>query len=96
MTEASTDFLAECEKKIRHGVPGLSIKEQRQLFRIASGKSLPNRKRCKRCNANGQIDGVVVGGMTFHSDNIKSACPACFGVGYFAEDADQDRCPDGT
>lgn len=47
-------FLAACREKILYRVPGLNSDEQRRLWEIASGQSLPpERKRCAACGADG-------------------------------------------
>lgn len=54
-------FLAACREKILYRVPGLNSDEQRRLWEIASGQSLPpERKQCAACGA----DGCAVCGFT--------------------------------
>ena len=64
-------FLDAIERKLTLGVPPLTIAEQQQLFKIATGREIATKKRCPFCNATGRYMGYN--------------CGDCYGTGYVQE-----------
>lgn len=57
------------------GLPPLTLQEQRELFFLATGDFIPDRKRCEGCDANGHVKFL----------GMKRVCRVCAGVGYKVE-----------
>jgi len=48
--------LDRMRRKIEHGVPGLTIHEQRRLWELAANQKLePIKKRCAKCDGEGMV-----------------------------------------
>lgn len=67
---------SDIRKKLVHGLPPLTLAEQRWLYAQATGEILSQRKRCASCEGEGLCRTLDGGCATI------GLCPACNGNGY--------------
>ena len=76
-------FHEHCRSKLEHGVPGLTIEDQRLLLETATGWLLDEpRKRCPDCGATGWQEAGDWHGMNIRIIRCKVKCSSCDGTGY--------------
>lgn len=63
------------KRKLRFGVPPLTLDEARDLYQMATGELIPVLRRCWHCNAEGWVYLVEV-------ETPRVPCPICNGSGY--------------
>ena len=61
--------LSNIRQKLIHGMPPLTLAEQRALYLLATGEVIVSRKRCPCCDAYGMVRG-------------EETCGRCNGSGY--------------
>lgn len=76
MTNIDKERLEKIVDRIRFGLPPETFDDLRFLAEVASGKSIPVRKRCSGCGGDGMLSTVQGACDTFID------CPACSGTGF--------------
>lgn len=73
--------LDDIRRKLTHGVPPLTLEEGRWLFQQVTGEQIASRKRCDRCEGEGE-GWAFVPWFPGEPEPGPVPCPNCGGSGY--------------